>query len=313
MSDPTIIPDHFNKIRVLREKYSILPVNTYNVDEKGFRQGISDRAKVIVRWRERGMTAKVATDGKRELITVIECISGDGQVLPPMIIYKGAGHYMGWYQHLDPEVVGDYKFVYTSSGWTNQVLGLEWIKHFDVHTVKQAKGGYRLLIVDDHNSHINIEFIEFCLASNIIAYCLPSHSTHLLQPLDVGLFSPLQKYYGKQVDQITRFGNISVTKGNFLPMLVEARRQTYTLSNISGAWRGAGLIPLNPRHVLSKLPQEPGEKRPAQPVSSPTPGPPPTPRNTSDVHRRVRPAKLLLNSSTEVPRTELLDLIDSLQ
>ena len=96
MSDPTIITDHFNKIRVLREKYSILPGTTYNVDEKGFRQGISDYAKVIVRWRERGMIPKVATDGKRELITVIECISGDGQVLPPMIIYKGAGHYMGW-------------------------------------------------------------------------------------------------------------------------------------------------------------------------------------------------------------------------
>jgi len=67
MSNPTIITDHFNKIRVLREKYSILPGNTYNVDEKGFRQGISDRTKVIVRWRERGMTAKVATDGKWEL------------------------------------------------------------------------------------------------------------------------------------------------------------------------------------------------------------------------------------------------------
>ena len=169
-----------------------------------------------------------------------------------------------------------------------------------------------MLIVDGHDSHVNIEFIQFCLASNIIAYCLPSHSTHLLQPLDIGLFSPLQKYYGNQVDQITGFGNISVTKGNFLPLLVEARRQTITLSNISGAWRGAGLIPLNPRHVLSKLPQVPGEKRQAQPVFPPTPGPLPTPQDTSDVHRQVRQAKLLLSSSTEVPRTQLLDLIDCL-
>jgi len=165
MSDPTIITDYFNKIRVLQEKYSILPGNTYNVDEKGFRQGISDCAKVIVRWRERGITAKIATDGKRELITVIECISGDRQVLPPMIISKGAGHYMGWYQHLDLEVVGDYKFVY--------------------------------------------------------------------------------------------------------PTLVR---------------HGVGQS-LNPCHVLSKLRQEPGEKRPAQPVSPPTPGPLLAPRNTSDIHR----------------------------
>jgi len=68
-----------------------------------------------------------------------------------------------------------------------------------------------------------LTLLKFCLTPNIIAYSLPSHLTHLLEPLDVGLFSPLQKYYGKQVDQITRFGNILVTKGNFLPMLVEAQ------------------------------------------------------------------------------------------
>ena len=47
------------------------------------------------------MTGKLATDGNRELITVIECVSGDGKVIPPVIIYKGASYYMGWYQHLD--------------------------------------------------------------------------------------------------------------------------------------------------------------------------------------------------------------------
>ena len=57
---------------------------------------------------------------------------------------------------------------------------------------------YRLLILDGCEIHIHIEFIEYCLDNSIIVYCLPPHSTHLLQPLDVGLFSPLQKYYGKR-------------------------------------------------------------------------------------------------------------------
>ena len=48
MSDPTIINNHFNKIQMSREKHSVLPSNTYDVDEKGFRQGISDSANVIV-------------------------------------------------------------------------------------------------------------------------------------------------------------------------------------------------------------------------------------------------------------------------
>jgi len=55
---------------------------------------------------------------------------------------------------------------------------------------------YRILIVNGHASHMRIEFIEFCLSVNIIAYCAPPDSTHLRQPHDVGLFFPLQKAYG---------------------------------------------------------------------------------------------------------------------
>ena len=173
------------------------------------------------------MTTKVTTDGNREKITVIECISGDGRVLPPLIIYKGAGYYIGWYQYLNPEVAGDYKFSYTSSGWTNQILGLAWINHFNQHTVKLAKGRHRLLIVGGHNSHVTIEFIEYCISARILVYCLSFHSTHRLQPLNVGLFSPLQKFYTEQVDKLTCFGNVTVRKGNFLPILVEALYQSY--------------------------------------------------------------------------------------
>ena len=71
---------------------------------------------------------------------------------------------------------------------------MEWLKHFHEVTKETVKSGaWRLLMVDGHASHITIEFMEFCLTVNIIVYCLPAHFTHLLQPLDVGLFSPLQK------------------------------------------------------------------------------------------------------------------------
>ena len=40
------------------------------------------------------MTGKLATNSSRELITVIECISGDGKVIPRFVIYKGASYYM---------------------------------------------------------------------------------------------------------------------------------------------------------------------------------------------------------------------------
>ena len=134
---------------------------------------------------------------------------------------------MGWYQHLDPSQCQGWKFSYTKSGWNNRELSIEWLRHFDIvsrsRLLKVIGKQYRLLILDRYEIHIHVEFIEYCLDNDIIVYCLPPYSTHLLQPLDVGLFSPLQKYYGKEVDKLVRFGNVAINKGNLLPMLVNAR------------------------------------------------------------------------------------------
>ena len=75
----------------------------------------------------------------------------------------------------------------------------------------------RLLIVDGHNSHFSIDFLHFCETNQIELFCLPPHTTHILQPLDVGLFAPLQSYYGRRVEQHLRLTGEAITKRNFLP------------------------------------------------------------------------------------------------
>ena len=47
------------------------------------------------------------------------------------------------------------------------------------------------MIVDDHSSHVNKQFIDICDENHIILAILPPHSTHRLQPLDLKIFSPL--------------------------------------------------------------------------------------------------------------------------
>jgi len=65
------------------------------MDEKGFLMDVPLRCKVICR-RNR-CTPRLTVDGSREWVTVIETVSGDGQVLSPFIINKGVAHYAGWY------------------------------------------------------------------------------------------------------------------------------------------------------------------------------------------------------------------------
>ncbi len=82
---------------------------------------------------------------------------------------------------------------------------------------------------------------------------MPSHSSHLLQPLDVGCFAPLKLAYGNQISNLIRCGINHVTKLEFLPAFHTAFNASITSSNISGAFRGSGLIPYDPEAVLSKL------------------------------------------------------------
>lgn len=70
--------------------------------------------------------------------------------------------------------------------------------------------------MDGHASHITWEFFDYCLNHKIVSFCLPPHSIHLLQPLDVGLFGPLQHYYSTILDKAAESGDLGINKGIFL-------------------------------------------------------------------------------------------------
>lgn len=56
--------------------------------------------------------------------------------------------------------------------------------------------------MDGHASHTkSLPVLEFAREHGIIMLSLPPHTTHRLQPLDVGFFKPLQTYYDRYIDR----------------------------------------------------------------------------------------------------------------
>ena len=69
------------------------------------------------------------------LLTAIDTVSAAQFILPPMAIYKAAGHYRGWYTELgEAEGDGDPKFAYSRRGYTTNEPGMAWLQHFDTWT-----------------------------------------------------------------------------------------------------------------------------------------------------------------------------------
>ena len=61
---------------------------------------------------------------------------------------------------------------------------------------------------------------------------MPSHSSHLLQPLDVGCFGPLKKVYCKLIEQKGQLGYNYINKFDFLKAYPAAHKEVFTIENI---------------------------------------------------------------------------------
>jgi hypothetical protein len=73
----------------------------------------------------------------------------------------------------------------------------------------------RILVLDGHESHLTGQFFHIHIKRDIHPICLPAHSIHIFQPLDVGLFGPLSCWYSNELDLWMRKGGNAIKKGQF--------------------------------------------------------------------------------------------------
>ncbi|RKL10757.1 hypothetical protein BFJ70_g16481 [Fusarium oxysporum] len=168
---------------------------------------------MVVTGAERRGRPKSVQPGNREWVTVIQAINAEGWAIQPFIVVAGQYHLANWYR--ESNLPGDWAIATTQNGWTDNETGLEWLKHFDRCTAKRSNSRYRLLILDGHESHHSVEFEEYCNENKIITLCMPPHSSHLLQPLDVGCFGLLKKAYGREIERLIRCSITYVSKTEF--------------------------------------------------------------------------------------------------
>jgi hypothetical protein len=145
-------------------------------------------------------------DGNREWITCLATICMDETNIPPTLIYQATTGNLRttWLDDFVSNEPNAAHFASIPSGWTNYNLGYAWLTTvFDRYTKKKACQGreWRLLFIDGHESHINLRFINWCIEHHIMVAAYPPHSTHRLQPLDIGIFAPPATYYSGELNQ----------------------------------------------------------------------------------------------------------------
>ena len=142
--------------------------------------------KVIAELDRRNVYSTTSAE-RGETHTVLSCVSASGVSLPPMMVYLRKKKS----DNCREGAIAGTVFASSENRWMNGELFLEWFKWF-LRNISPARPV--LLVQDGHGSHVSI---ELACSNNIHLLCLPSHTTHVLQLLNVGVFKSFKSNFLK--------------------------------------------------------------------------------------------------------------------
>ena len=124
-------------------------------------------------------------------------------------------------------------------------LSISWFKHFLANIPPTRPV---LLIQGGHSSHVSIECAR---ANDIHLLCLPAHTMHILQPLDVGVFKSFKAAFSKACRNYTlKHPGRVITTDVIAAQVGESMPVAFTLLNILSGFKKCGRQSLNPREVI---------------------------------------------------------------
>jgi len=134
------------------------------------------------------------TSNSKTQITNLACICADGRWLPSMVLFPGKYVNPSYLVDLSPGCVGRA----TPKGWINTESFRFLVKNIFIKNIPPVRP--ILLLFDSHGSHIDFQTSKICKENEIELLCLPPHTSHLIQPLDVGVFGPMKQAYRRECD-----------------------------------------------------------------------------------------------------------------
>lgn len=180
-------------------------------------------------------------------VTILGAGNAVGATIPPYFIFPGKRMRTELMEGATPGAYG----TVSDSGWSNGEIFRKYLQeHFLSFTQGRDPLQPILLLYDGHRSHISMELIEWAQGNNIILFVLPPHTSHVLQPLDVGCFGPFQKIYDNLRHKFIRYNlQSTVPKHAVCELGCKAYNLSLSSANLVASFRKCGICPFDPSAV----------------------------------------------------------------
>jgi hypothetical protein len=187
-------------------------------------------------------------------ITIILCIAADGTSLKPTAILPVV-HMPG---ELDDTVLAMFNWGGSSSGWITELLFLGWVTKVFIPEVVAKRKAHSLpddhpalLWTDGHGSRCSAEAIKLLQDHHITASTIPSHTSHILQPLDCGVNRAFKAELTRHKREVIADQGVAAHRKSLLTLAHKAVHFATYEATIKAAWAEAGLFPWSPLSIAN--------------------------------------------------------------
>lgn len=240
-----IVNDYFKKLDTILQEFGLKysPDRIYNMDEKGCQLKLHHQQSVLA--LKGSKRVHLVSQEHGENVTIVACVNALGNCIPPMILFKGCRQKPTYSDNMP---VGT-KVCMSPKGSMTTSLFCEWLEHFS----KYKPAGKVLLIFDGAKCHLDISIANKAETLDIELLCLPSNTTHELQPLDKAVFRSYEHFWD---DELLKFWDQHpdrrLNKERFSAVFTPVWEKSMTVANITSGFRATGIFPFNP----SAIPEE---------------------------------------------------------
>ena len=196
------------------------------------------------------MRANVQRSSDRENTSVLACVNADGDYAPPLFILSGVRRQATWANG----TFDDAGWAMSDSSNVNGEIFYNWLIFFENFLIRKQMKKPCLLLLDGHFSHVNLKNISFAMEKQIHLFVLPSHTSHITQPLDDVVFQRLKRCFEKEVEKFPLSHNGAHPLKEHLPGLVtNAWIDSFSKLNIQKSFENTGVFPLNFSKIQEKI------------------------------------------------------------
>jgi hypothetical protein len=224
------------------------PRTIFNMDETMLE--ISGRkVKVLTpRWVKRAVKAKKVKESMH--ITLVACIAASGPPLTPTAILP-----LKFFPKDLSRIAGVFSWAGSSSGWINESIFLSWIKEVFLPELelRREKFGLEdqpaLLWLDGHSSRNSDEALKLLEENNVFCATIPGHTSHILQPLDCGVFKAFKSAMRRERGKVNP-KSAADTRYMLLTAAAKAFHMATYAPDVLRAWNTTGIWPWSPAKLL---------------------------------------------------------------